>query len=83
MTWDYAQEEIARCRGFDMLSGLTPEQMRVQDQILELLPLIGEANAISEELGKHRFFVRLCAGDLRAMVFWKRCYVVDFQPIPN
>ena len=33
---------------------LFTEQAAAQEQVLELLPLVGEANAISEELDKKR-----------------------------
>lgn len=55
--WHFAQDEIAKHKGFQTnASGLTPDQIRTQEQVLELLPLISESNAISEELDKHRTF---------------------------
>eukprot|EP00051_Salpingoeca_urceolata_P018835 m.267969 g.267969 ORF g.267969 m.267969 type:complete len:1177 (+) comp19290_c0_seq13:198-3728(+) len=55
--WDFAMDEIARFEGFDTnTSGLTLEQLRTRDQVLELLPMISEANAISEEMLKKRKF---------------------------
>ncbi len=32
------------------------EQRIIQEQIIELLPIISDVNAIAEELNKHRFF---------------------------
>jgi hypothetical protein len=77
MTWEFAQEEIARCKGYDLLSGLTPEQQRAQEQIIELLPLISEANAISEEMKKHRIFdVQIVTEEVRP------CFVLPLSPPP-
>jgi kinesin family protein 1 len=45
--WEYAQNEIAKVKGFQVeIEGLSKDQQRVQEQVLELLPLITEANAI-------------------------------------
>ncbi|XP_071958666.1 kinesin-like protein KIF28 [Antedon mediterranea] len=55
--WEFAQKEIAHAKGYQTAgSGLSKEQQRVQDQILELLPMVNEVNAVSEELNKHRSF---------------------------
>lgn len=35
---------------------LNIEQRIIQEQIIELLPIISDVNAIAEELNKHRFF---------------------------
>ena len=35
---------------------IAPDQQRAQDQILELLPMVNEVNAVSEELDKHKGF---------------------------
>ena len=35
------------------------EQQLAQEQVLELLPLVGETNAISEELDKHKYDRRI------------------------
>ena len=32
------------------------EQLIVQEQILEILPMVSEVNAVSEELNKHKSF---------------------------
>ena len=31
------------------------DQQRAQEQVLELLPMVSEVNAISEELNKHKY----------------------------
>jgi len=57
ITWEYAQSEIAKAKGYATTTeGLSRDQQRAQEQVLELLPLLSEANALSEELNKQRFF---------------------------
>jgi len=34
------------------------DQQRAQEQVLELLPMVSEVNAISEELNKHKYVHR-------------------------
>lgn len=63
--WDFAQKEIAQAKGFQtgFGAGLTKDQQQAQEQVLELLPLVSEANAMSEELDKQKAFeVILIAG---------------------
>nr|XP_006814113.1 PREDICTED: kinesin-like protein KIF28P-like [Saccoglossus kowalevskii] len=56
--WEFAQTEIAQAKGFATggMAGLSKDQQRAQEQVLEILPLVSEANAISEELNKHKGF---------------------------
>ncbi|XP_033626333.1 kinesin-like protein KIF28P isoform X2 [Asterias rubens] len=54
--WDFAQKELAEARGLTAGGNLTKDQQRAQDQILELLPMVNEVNAVSEELDKHKGF---------------------------
>ena len=56
ITWEFAQKEIARAKGYSMGNNLTAEQEQIQEKILSLLPLLSEVNAISEELNKYRTF---------------------------
>jgi kinesin family protein 1 len=66
-TWEEAQEEIARVQGFGVerrdlshLSQAEREQALLMDEVVRLVPLVNEANAIAEELGKGcTFEVRL------------------------
>eukprot|EP00163_Fabomonas_tropica_P030973 TRINITY_DN720_c0_g1_i4.p1 TRINITY_DN720_c0_g1~~TRINITY_DN720_c0_g1_i4.p1 ORF type:complete len:1166 (+),score=530.39 TRINITY_DN720_c0_g1_i4:51-3500(+) len=57
--WEFAQREIAKAQGFDTgddsMKGKTAEEIEQQlinNDIVKLIPLVNEANAISEELGK-------------------------------
>ncbi|XP_023930292.1 kinesin-like protein KIF28P isoform X2 [Lingula anatina] len=58
LDWEFAQKEIAQAKGFATGSGagLSKEQQIAQEQVLEILPMVTEVNAISEELDKHRSF---------------------------
>ncbi|XP_022096097.1 kinesin-like protein KIF28P isoform X3 [Acanthaster planci] len=54
--WEFAQKELAEARGLMAGGNLTQDQQRTQDQIVELLPMVNEVNAVSEELDKHKSF---------------------------
>ena len=56
ITWEFAQKEIAKAKGYSLGNNLTTEQQELQEKILSLLPLLTEVNAISEELNKYRTF---------------------------
>ena len=56
ITWEFAQKEIAKAKGYSMGNNLTVEQEELQEKVLSLLPLLSEVNAISEELNKYRTF---------------------------
>lgn len=43
-------------KGYSLGNLLTIEQEQLQQKILNILPLLSEANAISEELNKYRVF---------------------------
>lgn len=62
ITWEFAQGELAEAKGFGAAAdgadgkpraGITNE---LREQIMELLPMVAEANAISDRLGKKRTF---------------------------
>lgn len=53
VSYDSAQEEIAANSGFDMTTeGKNKEDIDLQEDLITLVPMIHEANAISEELNK-------------------------------
>jgi len=56
--WDSAQSEIASGRGFEKTTGSSPGGItnELREQIMELLPMVSEANAISDRLSKQRSF---------------------------
>jgi kinesin family protein 1 len=56
ITWEFAQKEIAKAKGYSLGNNLSVEQEEIQEKILSLLPLLSEVNAISEELNKYRVF---------------------------
>ncbi|XP_041375232.1 LOW QUALITY PROTEIN: kinesin-like protein KIF28P [Gigantopelta aegis] len=57
ITWEFAQKEIAQAKGFATGSSeMSKEQQIAQEQILEILPMVSEVNAVSEELNKYKSF---------------------------
>jgi len=57
ISWDFLQKELAENSGFSAnTAGLDKDQARLQEQILEVLPLVAEVNAVSEELDKYKMF---------------------------
>ncbi|XP_065676074.1 kinesin-like protein KIF28 [Hydra vulgaris] len=56
--WEFANKEIAQAKGFSTAggAGLSKDQVQAQEQVLELLPMVSEVNAISEELDKQMSF---------------------------
>ncbi|CAI9737687.1 KIF28P isoform X5 [Octopus vulgaris] len=58
ISWEYAQKEIVMASGFAdaMLSGLTKDQQITQEHVLEILPMVSEVNAMSDELNKYKSF---------------------------
>ncbi|TGZ56452.1 hypothetical protein CRM22_010165 [Opisthorchis felineus] len=56
--WEFAQRELARASGIDGFDGKpkSKDDMVIQKQLLELIPMVGEVNQIAEELDKERSF---------------------------
>lgn len=53
ITWETAQEEIAHSSGFDMKRDFKSDnEVQLQQQLVEVMPAIEQANAISEALDK-------------------------------
>ncbi|XP_071941853.1 kinesin-like protein KIF28P [Antedon mediterranea] len=52
VTYEMAQQEIAKNNGFDMSSKQSAEEMLLQEDLVDLIPAVEEANTISEELDK-------------------------------
>jgi len=56
-TYEMAQEEIAAKSGFDMnQENKSKDDMLLQEDLIEMLPAVQEANSISEELDRKRKF---------------------------
>lgn len=53
-SYEQAQEEIAKNSGFDMgrAQDTSPEQQQLQQDLIEVMPMVEEANSISEALDK-------------------------------
>ncbi|XP_060596414.1 kinesin-like protein KIF28 [Ruditapes philippinarum] len=58
ISWEFAQKEIAQVKGFATATGagLSKDQQIAQEQVLEILPMVSEVNAVSEELNKQKSF---------------------------
>lgn len=53
VSYETAQEEIAAVAGFDMdTSEKSREQLLLREELIETLPMVEEANAISQELDR-------------------------------
>ncbi len=53
VTYDFAQGEIASSSGFDMATeGKSKDDILLQEDLINMVPMVYEANAISEELNK-------------------------------
>lgn len=53
VTYDLAQEEVAVSSGFDMSTeGKTKDDILLREDLITLIPMLHEANAMSEELNK-------------------------------
>ncbi len=61
VTYDLAQGEIASNSGFDMSTeGKSKEDLLLQQDLISLMPMVYEANAISEELNRKVGVVSRC-----------------------
>ena len=57
VTWDVVQTEVAEKSGFDVdKKGKTEEELLLQEDLISLMPMVNEANAISLELDKKKLF---------------------------
>ena len=69
VTWDEVQTEIAKKSGWDVnRTGKTEEELLLQEDLISLMPMVNEANAISEELDKKKSFeIALVSPQARGM----------------
>uniref|UniRef100_A0A5K3ENU8 Kinesin motor domain-containing protein n=1 Tax=Mesocestoides corti TaxID=53468 RepID=A0A5K3ENU8_MESCO len=56
--WDFAQKELAKCEGIDQFDKAMGENERcaLQQQLIELIPMLQEVNCIAKEMDKRRIF---------------------------
>ncbi|XP_033759938.1 kinesin-like protein KIF28P isoform X2 [Pecten maximus] len=67
-TFDSAQEEIAQKAGLMNTEGKSAEDMILQEEVVQMLQLVNEANAMSEELEKKvKFEVALVSPQARGL----------------
>ncbi|XP_033111082.1 kinesin-like protein KIF28P [Anneissia japonica] len=70
VTYDQAQKEIAANSGFDMQHGpgKSKEELLLQEDLIEIVPMVSEVNAMSEELKKNvRFQIALISPKARGL----------------
>ncbi|XP_066301763.1 kinesin-like protein KIF28 isoform X1 [Branchiostoma lanceolatum] len=69
VTYESAQEEIAQNTGFDMdKEGKSKNEMLLQEDLIAMMPMVNEANAMSEELDKKcRFEIALVSPQARGL----------------
>ncbi|XP_073236742.1 kinesin-like protein KIF28P [Porites lutea] len=70
ISYDLAQEEIAANSGFDMGkgSGQTKNDMLLQEDLVQMVPMISETNAMAEELDKKvKFEILLISPQARGL----------------
>ena len=57
VTWDEVQTEIAEKSGWDVnKTGKNEEELLLQEDLISMMPMVNEVNAISEELDKKKHF---------------------------
>nr|CAB3259098.1 kinesin-like protein KIF28P [Phallusia mammillata] len=57
VSFDSAQEEIAQNKGFDMdKTGKSTEDILLQEDLIQVMPMVNEANAMSEELDQKMIY---------------------------
>ncbi|VUZ43253.1 unnamed protein product [Hymenolepis diminuta] len=70
--WDFAQKELAKSEGIDQLDKTMDENDRsiLQQELIELLPMLQEVNSIAKEMNKERTFdIILLPGLLQQTVY--------------
>lgn len=70
VTYDLAQEEIAANSGFNMgkNSGQTKNELLLQEDLVQMVPMVNESNAMAEELKKPvRFEILLVSPQARGL----------------
>ncbi|CAL4119353.1 unnamed protein product, partial [Meganyctiphanes norvegica] len=83
ITFDYAQEEIASKNGLDMGKG-GGDLSLLQEDLLEVMPAVEEANSISEELDKRvKFEIMLVAPQMLGKTLGKPEIHVKMKNLEN
>lgn len=68
VTYEMAQEEIAQKSGFDMSAKDSTEDKLLQQDLIDLIPMVEEANAMSEELNRRvKFEIKMLSATARGL----------------
>ncbi|XP_070536744.1 kinesin-like protein KIF28 isoform X2 [Ptychodera flava] len=85
VTYEMAQEEIAQNSGFDMSTDKkSNEDLLLQEDLVDMLPAVEEANAISEELDKKvKFEIVVISPKARGMTSGRTEVCVKMRNLDN
>ncbi|XP_011668890.1 kinesin-like protein KIF28P isoform X2 [Strongylocentrotus purpuratus] len=84
VTYEMAQQEIAEKNGFDMSSKKTGEDLLLQEELVEMIPMVEEANAISEELDrKVKFEIVVMSPKARGLAHGRTEVCVKLRNLQN
>nr|XP_039267271.1 kinesin-like protein KIF28P [Styela clava] len=85
VSFDSAQQEIAENKGFDMgTKGKSTEDLLLQEDLLRIMPMVNEANAMSEELDKKmKFELALLSPQARGLKDGKTEVLIKAKNLEN
>ncbi|XP_061187944.1 kinesin-like protein KIF28P [Saccostrea echinata] len=83
-TYDTAQEEIAKKAGFMDKAGKSEEDLILQEDVIQMLPMVNEADAMSAELDKKvKFELALVSPQARGLKEGKTEVMVKMRNLEN
>nr|XP_022300390.1 kinesin-like protein KIF28P isoform X2 [Crassostrea virginica] len=83
-TYDTAQEEIAKKAGFMDKAGKSEEDLILQEDVIQMLPMVNEADAMSAELDKKvKFELALVSPQARGLKGGKTEVMVKMRNLEN
>ncbi|XP_071966233.1 kinesin-like protein KIF28 [Antedon mediterranea] len=86
VTYDQAQKEIAANSGFDVQQGpgKSKEDLLLQEDLIEMVPMVNEVNAMSDELKKNvRFQIALVSPKARGLKTGRTEVMVIMKNVKN
>uniref|UniRef100_H2YJV4 Kinesin-like protein 6 n=1 Tax=Ciona savignyi TaxID=51511 RepID=H2YJV4_CIOSA len=85
VSFNTAQEEIAKNIGYDMdKTGKSNDDIQLQEDLLQIMPLVNEANAMSEELDQRMLYeIALISPQVRGLKDGKTEVSIKAKYMPN
>jgi len=85
VTWENLHQEIAKNSGYDVdKKGKTEEELILQEDLISIMPMVNEANAISEELDKKKVFeIALVSPQARGLAGGRTYVMVKMKDLTN